>query len=264
MNSMDKLLAGHWELILFIAIFELIVIIALVVISLWNRNNDDSNTNGLNISNGNINGSIWRQQCQDLNKDLSEKKREIRDLKQKVNSLEKELRRKGENMVSSSCQVISNLESDKVNVSSNNEPHSEDSCNVEYNETNEKGGHVYQTENDDGTFKSEIDFGIENSKPVPDTIPLKYEYLETANNGQFRKLLSTDERSFFRTWVENGIRKFEFAGNLDNALANINAIFDDVCEIEGKQNGATQIYNVEPGILNSQLKVEKKAVIKLI
>jgi len=40
-------------------------------------------------------------------------------------------------------------------------------------------------------------------------------------------------------------------------------IFDDVCEIEGKQNGATQIYNVEPGILNSQLKVEKKAVIKL-
>lgn len=92
----------------------------------------------------------------------------------------------------------------------------------------------------------------------------KYEYLETANNGQFRKLLPSDGKCFFRTWEENGIRKFEFHKNVDKALANFNAIFDDVCEIEGKQNGATQIINVEPGILSSQLKVEKMAKIKLI
>ena len=76
-------------------------------------------------------------------------------------------------------------------------------------------------------------------------------------------MLPSDEKSLFRTWVENGVRKFEFHGNVDNALANFNAVFDDVCEIEGKQNGATQITNVEPGILSNQLKVEKKAIIKL-
>lgn len=91
-----------------------------------------------------------------------------------------------------------------------------------------------------------------------------YKYLETATNGQFRKLLPSDGKCFFRTWEENGVRKFEFHKNVDRALANINAIFDDVCEIEGKQNGATQIINVEPGILSSQLKVEKMAKIKLI
>ena len=47
-------------------------------------------------------------------------------------------------------------------------------------------------------------------------------------------------------------------------LANINAIFDDVCEIEGKQNGATQIENIDPGELTNQLKVKTPAKIKLI
>ena len=112
--------------------------------------------------------------------------------------------------------------------------------------------HVEETTNADGTTKTEVIFANR-----------EYKYLEEANGGQFRKLLSIEEKSFFRTWEENGIRKFEFSGNVENALANINAIFDDVCEIEGKQNGATQIDNVEPGILNSQLKVEKKALIKL-
>ena len=117
--------------------------------------------------------------------------------------------------------------------------------------------------NDDGTETTEIMFDTKNEISLPASFLPKYEYLETANNGQFRKLLPSDEKCFFRTWEENGIRKFEFHGNVDKALANINAIFDDVCEIEGKQNGATLIDNVEPGILNSQLKVEKPAVIKL-
>lgn len=117
--------------------------------------------------------------------------------------------------------------------------------------------------NEDGTVSTEIIFDSKNSINEPTPFSPKYEYLETANDGQFRKLLPSDEKSFFRTWEENGTRKFEFHGNVERALANINAIFDDVCEIEGKQNGATQIDNVEPGILSSQLKVEKKAIIKL-
>lgn len=120
-----------------------------------------------------------------------------------------------------------------------------------------------QLQNIDGTEEIDNNFDSTNDNFAPVSSSPKYEYLETANNGQFRKLLPSGEKCFFRTWEENGTRKFEFHGNVDKALANINAIFDDVCEIEGKQNGATQIDNVEPGILNSQLKVEKKAVIKL-
>ena len=135
----------------------------------------------------------------------------------------------------------------------------------------ESRNRVRETTNGDGTVKREIEFEITNDEPVSElieeqaivTFTPKYDYLETANSGQFRKLLPSDEKSLFRTWVENGVRKFEFHGNVDNALANFNAVFDDVCEIEGKQTGATQITNVEPGILSSQLKVEKKAIIKL-
>lgn len=127
----------------------------------------------------------------------------------------------------------------------------------------EKNSSIQQTLNDDGTITTEVFFDTtnENLTPVP-SLP-KYEYLETANNGQFRKLLPSDEKSFFRTWEENGTRKFEFHGNVEKALANINAIFDDVCEIEGKQNGATQIGNEEPGTLDNNLKVITPAKIKL-
>lgn len=130
----------------------------------------------------------------------------------------------------------------------------------------EKGKGIYLKEstNDDGTIKSEIEFDNTNDSVLPISMPSKYDYLEAANGGQFRKLLSSDEKCFFKTWEENGTRKFDFHGNVDKALANINAIFDDVCDIEGKQNGSTQIINLEPGILNNQLKVEKRAKIKLI
>lgn len=96
MDYIVKLLAGYWDLILFFAILELLIIIAFVVNYLQNRNNDDNNTNGSNISNGNNNGSIWRQKCQDLNRELSDKKREIGALKQTVNLLESELKRERE------------------------------------------------------------------------------------------------------------------------------------------------------------------------
>lgn len=151
----------------------------------------------------------------------------------------------------------------KHNYIPNKEENNSPSNNEEDND--EKQSPIRQSINGDGTVRTEInfnsDFTIEN--PEPASFLPKYEYLETANNGQFRKLLPSDEKSFFRTWEENGIRKFEFHGNVDKALANINAIFDDVCEIEGKQNGATQIGNEEPGTLDNNLKVITPAKIKL-
>ena len=122
---------------------------------------------------------------------------------------------------------------------------------------------IKNIKNEDGTIRTEIDFDSTYEVPTPASVLPEYNYLETANNCQFRKLFSSDEKCFFRTWEENGIRKFEFHGNVEKALANLNAIFDDVCEIEGKQNGATNISNIEPGILDSQLKIEKKAKIRL-
>ena len=91
----------------------------------------------------------------------------------------------------------------------------------------------------------------------------KYKYMQAAVDGRFLKLLSSEEKCFFRTWEEHGERKYEFYGNVNKALANINAIFDDVCEIEGKQNGATNIENFAPGVLDENLKIIKKAIIKL-
>lgn len=91
----------------------------------------------------------------------------------------------------------------------------------------------------------------------------KYKYMQAAVEGRFLKLLTSEEKCFFRTWEEQGKRKYEFYGNVNKALANINAIFDDVCEIEGKQNGATNIENIAPGIIDENLKIVKKATIKL-
>jgi len=77
------------------------------------------------------------------------------------------------------------------------------------------------------------------------------------------RLLSSPEKCYFRTWEEGGVRKYEFSGNVAKALANINAIFDDVCEIEGKRSGATDIDNVSAGTLDSELRITSKAKIRL-
>lgn len=90
-----------------------------------------------------------------------------------------------------------------------------------------------------------------------------YNYLQEANDGKFLRLMSSPEKCFFRTWEESGVRKYEFCGNVAKALANINAIFDDVCEIEGKRSGATDIENVLAGTLDSELRIISKAKIRL-
>lgn len=109
-----------------------------------------------------------------------------------------------------------------------------------------------------------IEFDISQEQKQQTSIThAQYQYLQEANDGKFMRLLSSPEKCYFRTWEEGGVRKYEFCGNVAKALANINAIFDDVCEIEGKRSGATDIENVSAGTLDSELKITRKAKIRL-
>ncbi|MBP3243868.1 MAG: hypothetical protein J6M59_02010 [Bacteroidaceae bacterium] len=103
----------------------------------------------------------------------------------------------------------------------------------------------------------------QKQKQQVDTRQVLYQYLQEAIDGKFIRLLSSSEKCYFRTWEEGGVRKYEFCGNVAKAIANINAIFDDVCEIEGKRSGATDIENVCAGTLDSELRIISKAKIRL-
>lgn len=250
----SKFVVGYADLFFIIAILEAFLIVFLAAIILFGKRDEGKDRKNV-VDNSYFAGRntssfyYWKEAYEKAIRELDDLKMELR----------KEREYKTNNQDSHSNQQ------NKIT------PNSKDYTSQSYNsladyiaKEKEKGIYVQETKNDDGTVKSEIEFDLTNSEATPVLTALKYEYLETANGGQFRKLLLSDEKSFFRTWEENGTRKFEFYGNVDKALANINAIFDDVCEIEGKQNGATQIINVEPGILSGQLIVEKKAIIKLI
>ena len=109
-----------------------------------------------------------------------------------------------------------------------------------------------------------IEFDISQEQKQQTSIThAQYQYLQEANDGKFMRLLSSPEKCYFRTWEEGGVRKYEFCGNVAKALANINAIFDDVCEIEGKRSCATDIENVSSGTLDSELRISSKAKIRL-
>ena len=122
-----------------------------------------------------------------------------------------------------------------------------------------KQQHIVET-----TQATVIEFDLSQENNTPSTAPqIHYQYLQEANAGKFMKILSVPEKCYFRTWENEGVRKYEFSGNVAKALANINAIFDDVCDIEGKRAGATDIENVSPGILDADLKIVNKAKIRL-
>lgn len=118
------------------------------------------------------------------------------------------------------------------------------------------------TKQEDKSNETEFDLSQEQRKQT-NTNQALYQYLQEANNGKFMRLLSNPEKCYFRTWEEGGARKYEFCGNVAKALANINAIFDDVCEIEGKRSGATEVENVSAGTLDSELRITSKAKIRL-
>lgn len=252
MENFAKLLANYSFPLFSIAIVEAIIIVALVVYALKKR----------------WKAADERKKADHLSDVLNEKIKKINELSDAYREVynECDALRKEKKKWLCSKDVPSNHDPNRRNAK--NESENTWQFNNGWDDfvkgEKGKGNHVQESTNDDGTTRSDIYFDVtsEGVDPVPDTP--KIEYLEAANGGQFRKLLPSEEKCFFKTWEEKGIRKFEFHGNVEKTLANINAIFDDVCEIEGKQNGASIIINVEPGILDRNLKVEKKAKVKLV
>ena len=252
MNNFDKIFSNA-DSLFFIVVIEALLIILLVIYiayTIWGGENkkDEEKHNSDVLKKLTKEATEWKNAYYVL-------QREYFALKNESNKWQN---KKGTNSNQAQNGVNKNQDNEPVRRSPSYFSHADYAAREK-----EKGIYVNETKNDDGTVKREINFSLESEEPASVPIPPKYEYLEAANGGQFRKLLPSDEKCFFRTWEENGTRKFEFHGNVDKALANINAIFDDVCEIEGKQNGASNIENVEPGILDSKLNVEKLAKIKL-
>lgn len=264
-----KYLADYAIVFFIIALIEAAVILGLVVYLFFRKRDSHDDNKDVEYTSEILNKKnkeveYWRNAFLDCDRERKALKNEKGTIVNKRGDLI--------NQDSQRDKAISNSECEQAHNSYNS--------HEEYaRDQQRKGIYLQETTNDDGTKCQNLYFDLSNKRELDssdemssdsfeESVPVvtftpKYEYLETANGGQFRKLFPSDEKSLFRTWVENGVRKFEFYGNVDNALANFNAVFDDVCEIEGKQNGATQITNVEPGILSSQLKVEKKAKIKL-
>lgn len=251
--GLNKYIEHQEDILFFIIIIEFVIILILFLSLFYRRRYDEDdkkeNISDISKKNNQDNESYWENLYYKLQNNYYNLEKDFNNLKY------------------GNGRKISNSRSNHLEEKANGLSPKETEFTNRYSDyTKEeirKGIYLKEIKNEDGTIKSEIEFDDTNDGITPIPTHLKYEYLEAANGGQFRKLLSSDEKCFFRTWEENGIRKFEFHGNVDKALANINAIFDDVCDIEGKQNGSTQIINVEPGILNNQLKVEKRAKIKL-
>lgn len=131
----------------------------------------------------------------------------------------------------------------------------------QWNDWYAKNKHFFEKQEQKSTV---IEFDLSQEQKQQTSITqAQYQYLQEANDGKFMRLLSSPEKCYFRTWEEGGVRKYEFCGNVAKALANINAIFDDVCEIEGKRSGATDIENVSAGTLDSELRITSKAKIRL-
>jgi hypothetical protein len=250
MDRLEKLISNNIDVVFIIALIEAILIVVLISYIMYMRWYTKGDGRKLNYPYG----GDWGGQEQNRGGIVLGK-----DAYYKQSYPKKEYTKAASSRMNPSSPISTN----KTGRTEGQASCSDDGMNEYLANEREKITKYRETKNDDGTVRTEIVFDMPNDKPVSAPI-LRYDYLEAANSGQFRRLLSTDEKCFFRTWEEDGIRKFEFHGNVDKALANINAIFDETCEIEGKQNGATNIINVEPGIIDNNLKVEKKSKIKLI
>ncbi len=101
-------------------------------------------------------------------------------------------------------------------------------------------------------------------QPVEQPTEREYAFLRCATDGRFAvPAAEADGKTFFRVWDEDGQKRFEFHGNERKALANPNAVFDGVCELHGRREGATAIENVTPGVLTSDYAVQTPAVLRL-
>ncbi len=100
-----------------------------------------------------------------------------------------------------------------------------------------------------------IDFTLDKGR--------EYKYLTPSYQGKFTRLFDApSSKTRFRCWVDNGIWKFEFHGDLKTAIENFNATFDETCVVEGSHRGATQ-YQTEPGTLDKELNIKTKSIIRL-
>jgi len=250
MDKLIKLFEAHQvDFLLLFVILEAIIILFLISYLIYKKKNNRADPVITETSSPNIIIENFKKQVKTLTSANYELQKELDKYK-----------RSGVNLTFSSAK------SRRGQVSwERNTPQEPNSVNGSANNIERQqsygGATYYSTPNGDGSERTEIDFDTPNTVPTPATP--KYEYLQGINNGKFIKIVPTGEKSYFRTWTEYGIRKFEFDGNVQNALANFNATFDKICEIEGKRNGATQILNSAPGILDNNLNVTTPAKIKL-
>ena len=183
--------------------------------------------------------------------------KEIKELKVKIQELEQQLAIKShsydEHKNNGYSRTAMQQQSDKA--LSNQAPNS---CMQTLSSRSFIAGSTSALHNDNDAKTSHLE-----GQTIHEQQEITYNYLLEANNGKFLKLMQTPDKCFFRTWVDGKVRKFEFFGNIAKALANINAIFDDTCDIEGRRSGATDIENISAGTLDSELRIISKAKIKL-
>lgn len=192
MDRLEKMISIYADDIFIFAVFEAFLIVALIVYAFYlRRNHKDERIDEMSISDNMYENEkvvkYWKDAYYEENKQLNALKRKMGISNQNVNSNHVDYKQ-------------------NAYVEKKQERSPFDDLNDYLEKEKKKGYYVRQTTNDDGTVKSEIDFGLTNNEPAEVSIHLKYDYLEAANAGQFRKLLSSDEKCFFRTWEENGIR----------------------------------------------------------
>lgn len=95
---------------------------------------------------------------------------------------------------------------------------------------------------------------------------LKVKYLKTAPGGIFNNVFDSPNGCYFKLYeIEGSNAKFEFCGNIEEAIANRSAIFDETSEPFNPPENATQIITRTPGIatlVDGKWKVKDKAIIK--
>jgi len=91
-------------------------------------------------------------------------------------------------------------------------------------------------------------------------------FLKTAPSGIFNNVFENSSGCYFKLFDSNGNEaKFEFSGNIEEAIANRNAIFDETSEPFDPPKDATKIVTVVPGSVvfqNGKWKITTKARIK--
>lgn len=91
-------------------------------------------------------------------------------------------------------------------------------------------------------------------------------YLKTAPGGVFNNVFDNPSGCYFKLFNINGNNaRFEFCGNIDEAIANRNAIFDETSEPFDPPKVANRILTIDPGCVvlqDSKWKITTRAKIK--